>query len=123
MPQSSKRIVMKIMLGLFAALCIALLVYYAPAIIQIMSSMDNFRAYIHSTGHWGPIMFILFQILQIVVAPIPGEVVQIAGGYIYGSALGSFYTTVGLIIGSAIAFYFTRLSVVILYRVCCRSKM
>lgn len=108
MPQSSKRIVMKIMLGLFAALCIGLLVYYAPAIIQVMSSMDNFRAYIHSTGHWGPIMFILFQILQIVVAPIPGEVVQIAGGYIYGSALGSFYTTVGLIIGSAIAFYFTR---------------
>lgn len=108
MPKFSKRIAMKILLGLFATLSMGLLVYYAPAIIQIMSSMDNFRAYIHSTGHWGPIMFILFQILQIVVAPIPGEVVQIAGGYIYGTALGSFYTTVGLIIGSAIAFYFTR---------------
>lgn len=108
MPQTSKRIVMKVLLGLIAVVSTALLIYYAPAIIKIMSSMDNFRAYIHSTGHWGPIMFILFQILQIVVAPIPGEVVQIAGGYIYGTALGSFYTTVGLIIGSAIAFYFTR---------------
>ncbi|WP_342554251.1 TVP38/TMEM64 family protein [Paenibacillus sp. FSL R7-0652] len=108
MPQTSKRIVMKVLLGLIAVLSTGLLIYYAPAIIKIMSSMDNFRAYIHSTGHWGPIMFILFQILQIVVAPIPGEVVQIAGGYIYGSIIGSFYTTVGLIIGSAIAFYFTR---------------
>ncbi|MGQ8874156.1 TVP38/TMEM64 family protein [Paenibacillus sp. TSA_86.1] len=108
MPQTSKRIAMKVLLGLIAVVSTGLLIYYAPAIIKIMSSMDNFRAYIHSTGHWGPIMFILFQILQIVVAPIPGEIVQIAGGYIYGTALGSFYTTVGLILGSAIAFYFTR---------------
>lgn len=108
MPKISKRIVMKVLLGLIAVVSAVLLIYYAPAIIKIMSSMENFRAYIHSTGHWGPIMFILFQILQIVVAPIPGEIVQIAGGYIYGSALGSFYTTVGLILGSAIAFYFTR---------------
>ncbi|MCK6077517.1 TVP38/TMEM64 family protein [Paenibacillus silvae] len=108
MKQYSKHIVIKILLGIFVALSMGLLIYYASDIIKIMSSMDNFRAYIHSTGHWGPVMFILFQILQIVVAPIPGEIVQIAGGYIYGSALGSFYTTVGLILGSAIAFYFTR---------------
>ncbi|PZT56215.1 TVP38/TMEM64 family protein [Paenibacillus silvae] len=108
MKQYSKHIVIKILLGIFVALSMGLLIYYASDIIKIMSSMDNFRAYIHSTGHWGPVMFILFQILQIVVAPIPGEIVQIAGGYIYGSALGSFYTTIGLILGSAIAFYFTR---------------
>lgn len=109
MPQLSKKAVMHILLGLLTILSIGLLVYYAPSIIKIMSSMDNFRAYIHSTGHWGPVMFILFQILQIVVAPIPGEVVQVAGGYIYGVTLGSLYTTIGLVLGSAIAFYFTRL--------------
>lgn len=79
MKQYSKHGVLKILLGLFAALAIGLLIYYASDIIKIMSSMDNFRAYIHSTGHWGPVMFILFQILQIVVAPIPGEIIQIAG--------------------------------------------
>ncbi|MBT2282450.1 TVP38/TMEM64 family protein [Paenibacillus polymyxa] len=108
MPQPSKKVMINLLLGLFIMLTIALLVYYAPALIKVMSSMDNFRAYIHSTGHWGPVMFILFQILQIVVAPIPGEVVQVAGGYIYGVTLGSLYTTIGLILGSAIAFYFTR---------------
>lgn len=108
MPQPSKKGMINILLGLLIIMSIGLLVYYSPAIIKTMSSMDNFRAYIHSTGHWGPVMFILFQILQIVVAPIPGEVVQVAGGYIYGTAIGSLYTTVGLILGSAIAFYFTR---------------
>ncbi|GGG00047.1 TVP38/TMEM64 family protein [Paenibacillus albidus] len=108
MPQPSKKAVINILLGLTIILSIGLLVYYSPTLIKIMSSMDNFRAYIHSTGHWGPVMFILFQILQIVVAPIPGEVVQIAGGYTYGVTLGSLYTTIGLILGSAFAFYFTR---------------
>lgn len=108
MPQPSKKGMINVLLGLLIIMSIGLLVYYSPAIIKTMSSMDNFRAYIHSTGHWGPVMFILFQILQIVVAPIPGEVVQVAGGYIYGTAIGSLYTTVGLILGSAIAFYFTR---------------
>ncbi|MFX3650629.1 MAG: TVP38/TMEM64 family protein [Paenibacillus sp.] len=108
MPQPSKKVMINLLLGMFIMLSIGLLIYYSPAIIKIMSSMDNFRAYIHSTGHWGPVMFILFQILQIVVAPIPGEVVQVAGGYIYGTAIGSLYTTVGLILGSAMAFYFTR---------------
>ncbi|QLG36896.1 TVP38/TMEM64 family protein [Paenibacillus sp. E222] len=108
MPQPSKKVMINVLLGLLIIMSIGLLVYYSPAIIKTMSSLDNFRAYIHSTGHWGPVMFILFQILQIVVAPIPGEVVQVAGGYIYGTAIGSLYTTVGLILGSAIAFYFTR---------------
>lgn len=108
MPQLSKKTVVNILLGLTLLLSIGLLIYYSPALIEIMSSMDHFSAYIRSTDHWGPVMFILFQILQIVVAPIPGEVVQIAGGYIYGVTLGSLYTTLGLILGSAIAFYFTR---------------
>ncbi|WP_068785710.1 TVP38/TMEM64 family protein [Paenibacillus phocaensis] len=108
MPQLSKKTVVTLLLALTLILCIGLLIYYSSALIEIMSSMDNFSAYIRSTGHWGPVMFILFQILQIVVAPIPGEVVQIAGGYIYGVTLGSLYTTIGLILGSAMAFYFTR---------------
>ena len=59
-------------------------------------------------GHFGVIILILFQILQTVIAPIPGEVIQIAGGYLYGIPLGTIYNLIGLIIGSAIAFYFTK---------------
>lgn len=86
-----------------------LFIRYAPAILEILSSMDTFRDFIRASGNWGPALFVLFQIVQVVVAPIPGEVVQIAGGYIYGVSLGTIYTTIGTLLGAALAFYFTRL--------------
>jgi uncharacterized membrane protein YdjX (TVP38/TMEM64 family) len=46
--------------------------------------------------------------LQIVIAPIPGEVIQIAGGYIYGVPLGMFYSIAGMLLGAGIAFFYTR---------------
>jgi uncharacterized membrane protein YdjX (TVP38/TMEM64 family) len=49
------------------------------------------------------------QVFQVVVAVIPGEVVQIAGGYIYGIWAGTFYSLVGIIAGSIIVFYISRL--------------
>jgi uncharacterized membrane protein YdjX (TVP38/TMEM64 family) len=108
MRQLSKSNILKIVLLILVAVASVIFIYYAPQILKILSSMDNFREYIRSTGSWGPIMFILFQVLQIVVSPIPGEIVQIAGGYIYGVGLGTLYNMIGMVLGSAMAFYFTR---------------
>ncbi|MCU6795587.1 TVP38/TMEM64 family protein [Paenibacillus sp. WQ 127069] len=108
MTQQKKNKLLKIILLLLAIVLIFLFIRYAPAIFEILSSMDNFRDFIRSSGNWGPVLFIFFQILQVVVAPIPGEVVQIAGGYIYGVSLGTLYATIGMLLGAAIAFYFTR---------------
>jgi uncharacterized membrane protein YdjX (TVP38/TMEM64 family) len=108
MRQLSKSNILKIVLLILVAVASVIFIYYAPQIFKILSSMDNFREYIRSTGSWGPIMFILFQVLQIVVSPIPGEIVQIAGGYIYGVGLGTLYNMIGMVLGSAMAFYFTR---------------
>jgi len=56
---------------------------------------------------WGaaaPIIFIVIQALQVVVAPIPGEVTGILGGYVFGQWLGLIYSTIGLTLGSLGAF-------------------
>ena len=56
---------------------------------------------------WGPaapIIFILIQALQVVVAPIPGEVTGILGGFVFGQWIGLIYSTIGLTIGSLVAF-------------------
>lgn len=108
MTQLRKDHLIKIILLLLVILSIFLFIRYAPAILELLSSLDKFRDFILSSGNWGPVMFILFQMLQVVVAPIPGEVVQIAGGYIYGVSLGTLYTTIGTLLGAALAFYFTR---------------
>jgi len=52
-----------------------------------------------------PVIFIGLQALQVVVvvAPIPGEVTGILGGYLFGEWLGFLYSTIGLTLGSVAA--------------------
>ncbi|ADL52849.1 TVP38/TMEM64 family protein [Clostridium cellulovorans] len=99
----------KILLALLGGLAVVLIIKYLPYLIEITVSLDKFRDYIVSTGKFGVIMFVSFQILQTIIAPIPGEIIQVAGGYIYGTPLGLLYTILGILLGSIIAFYFTRL--------------
>lgn len=62
---------------------------------------------------WGPIgapmAFIGVQILQVMLAPIPGEASGFAGGYLFGTLHGFVYSTIGLTTGSAINFTIGRI--------------
>jgi uncharacterized membrane protein YdjX (TVP38/TMEM64 family) len=50
------------------------------------------------------LIFISLQIIQVVAAPIPGELTGIIGGYLYGPFWGTVYSTIGLTLGSWLAF-------------------
>ena len=56
----------------------------------------------------GMFIYIGAQILQVVISVIPGEAVQIAGGYIYGVAGGLLLSIVGIGIGTFLAFRLAR---------------
>ncbi|WP_270166938.1 TVP38/TMEM64 family protein [Paenibacillus sp. SYP-B4298] len=98
----------KIIIASLGLLMMVLFIRYSPEILKLMVSLDSFRDYILSTGNLGPVMLIFFQVLQTVIAPIPGEVIQIAGGYIYGTYVGMLFITAGMLLGAIMAFYFTR---------------
>ena len=49
------------------------------------------------------------QALQVVVFAIPGEFVQIAGGFLFGGWVGTLLSVAGILIGSTIAFFLARL--------------
>lgn len=51
-----------------------------------------------------PVIFIALQALQVIIAPIPGEVTGILGGFLFGEWLGLMYSTIGLTLGSVAAF-------------------
>ena len=65
-------------------------------------------SFINSYHPYDELVFISLQILQVVAAPIPGEISGLIGGYLYGPALGTVYSTIGLAIGSWIAFALAR---------------
>lgn len=100
---------MKILLIVVVILLTILLIKFMPKLLLVTVSLEEFKNYIISMRNLGVFMLILFQVLQTIIAPIPGEVIQIAGGYLYGIPLGTIYNLIGLAIGSGIAFYFTRL--------------
>jgi uncharacterized membrane protein YdjX (TVP38/TMEM64 family) len=50
------------------------------------------------------IVFIFLQVVQVVAAPVPGELTGFIGGYLYGPVLGTIYSTIGLTLGSWLAF-------------------
>jgi len=70
----------------------------------IYSSSDKLSKFLQSLGPYSPAVFVLFQLLQVVAAPFPGELTGVAGGFVYGERLGFILSTVGLTIGSWIAF-------------------
>jgi len=63
---------------------------------------------LRSLGAIGPIAIVLFIIMEVVVAPIPGYFIAVASGYAFGIVWGTLYSYVGNIIGTAIAFLLSR---------------
>ena len=59
---------------------------------------------VRNAGVGGVFILLAFQFLQIVVAFIPGEIVQIAAGMMYGPWIGALVVIVGAVISSAFIF-------------------
>jgi uncharacterized membrane protein YdjX (TVP38/TMEM64 family) len=55
-------------------------------------------------------IFIGLQVLQVVAAPVPGEVTGFVGGIFFGSFWGVVFSTIGLTLGSWLAFGLARLA-------------
>jgi len=70
----------------------------------ISSSGDKLGRFLQSLGPYSPAVFVLLQILQVVAAPIPGELTGVVGGYVYGDTIGFILSSIGLTIGSWVAF-------------------
>src|SRR5690606_35980871 len=48
---------------------------------------EEARRLVQDAGPWGPLVLIGMQIVQIVIAPIPGQITGLIGGYLFGPVL------------------------------------
>lgn len=64
--------------------------------------------FLNSLGPWSFLGFIFIQAAQVVVAPVPGDVTGLLGGFLYGPLLGVILSSIGLTAGSYIAFALSR---------------
>lgn len=69
---------------------------------------ESFRGFISEMGPLGFILMLLLQTVQIIVAIIPGEPVEILLGMMYGTFGGLFTSLLGIAIGQALVFLLVR---------------
>jgi uncharacterized membrane protein YdjX (TVP38/TMEM64 family) len=75
---------------------------------NMFKNPDEFKQWILSYGSFSVVMFVVIQIIQVVVFFIPGEVTQVAGGYIFGTVWGSILSSAGILLGSTIGYLFAK---------------
>lgn len=72
--------------------------------IEFVSQPERFRAWVDSHGLWGRIAFVRMMALQIIVAFIPGEPLEIGAGYAFGVAEGTLLCLLGALLGGTVVF-------------------
>lgn len=69
-----------------------------------VTDAESLRVWLRQFGVLAPLVFVVIQALQVILAPVPGQVVALVAGYLFGPFWGTVYSVTGVLIGSAIAF-------------------
>lgn len=93
-----------VLYGLIAAAAIALLVWGGS---QATPYVKQFTQWVDSLGVWAPVVFIAGYIVA-TVAFIPGSVLTLAGGALFGLLWGTVYVFFGATMGACLAFLIAR---------------
>lgn len=98
--------VVSVILALLVVLLITYLIF--DKFFSHGRSAEDFKEYILSYGYAGVFVAIGIQMLQIVVALLPGEFIEIGIGYSYGAVLGTIICMTGIAIASSFIFVLTK---------------
>lgn len=76
---------------------------------HLLTDRGRIEIFISNFKGAAPLVFMGIQILQVIIAPIPGEATGFIGGYLFGSFSGFIYSSIALTAGSWINFYIGRI--------------
>ena len=93
---------------IFILLSLALAWFVGRPLIRFARQPEQFRAWVEGHGLWAPLAYAAMVFLQVVVAVIPGEPLEISGGYAFGAVQGTVLCMLGAFLGSVVVFAFVR---------------
>lgn len=95
---------------LIAAAIVALCALMIPFILSLREpeNQQKFAGFIEDLGIFGILLMLFIQVLQIVVAIIPGEPIELLMGLMYGTWGGLALTLFGILIGTTLVFYLVK---------------
>lgn len=98
-----------LILGSIAVIVLVILVIcFWPYLKQLRepSTQERFENWVRSFGPWGVAVLIGVQVIQIIIVFIPGEIVELVAGLLYGTFGGLLICLIGLIIATMIVYFF-----------------
>ncbi len=102
----SKLAITCLMLGvLFSGM---LFILYKINFFEYVKDQETLRAYIASFGNYAVVVFFLIQFMQVIVAPIPGPLVIMAGSLLFEQPLAAIISYIAIASGSVVAFLIGR---------------
>ena len=95
-------------IAIFLIFSVAVGCFLGVPMIRMAKDPVQFQAMVDSCGMGSRALFVSMVMLQVVVALIPGEPMELAAGYAFGFWEGTALTLVGFLLGSAVIFVLVR---------------
>ena len=93
---------------IFLLFCGAAGWFVGRPMVQLADRPEAFRAWVDSFGLWGRLVFVGMVFLQVLVALIPGEPIELMAGYMFGAWEGTLLSMAGILLGSLVIFLLVR---------------
>ena len=108
MTEKQRKIVYIVAISVVVLFMAAVTVLIGRPLVAFAKDPADFRAWVDASGLWGRVIFVGMVVLQVVVAFIPGEPIELAAGYAFGFWEGSLLSLSGFLIGSWLVFILVR---------------
>ena len=103
-----KKLIAWAAIAIFLLLSAAVGWFIGRPLVRFASRPEEFRLWVDGHGLLGMAAYVGMVFLQVVVAVIPGEPLEIAGGYAFGAWVGTLLCLAGAVLGSAAVFALVR---------------
>lgn len=97
-----------LILGLSVLLIIGLCILLGKPVLEFMVDPDKITAQLQSLGILGPIVFMLLNIVQVLLAIIPGGPFEVAAGALWGPVWGTIMCDIAMSTGGVVTFLFVK---------------
>lgn len=103
-----RRLFSLISIAVLVAVFVTVTVALWEPLISTFQHPRKFRSWVNAHGLLGKMAFVGIDMLQVIFAVIPGEPIELGGGYAFGAVEGLFLCLIGDAVGTAVIFLFTK---------------
>lgn len=104
MTEKHRKLLSALGLVVFVLFCLLVGIFIGAPMVKLAKEPEMFRDWVDSFGIAGQLIFVGMVVLQVIVALIPGEPLELAAGYAFGAVEGTLLSLIGIVLGSWLVF-------------------